>query len=370
VATAAQPWHAKWRDYYALLGVPRGASPSDIRRAFEERARRIEPAASREAPAGVRQRAEDEFALLNQALRVLGDEWLRRLYDEEFDRLASFRSGAMPAAGAPAIAEIAPSPEHVPPAAAGAAAVEAPPPTPVAERGERPWGLGEALAGSALAIGAFLVIGTAIVGGTMAATGRDEGTPIIVAGLVATMVFDVVLVGIVYMLTVRKFHLSWQALGFRSVSGYVWLPPVAAFCLLAANGLYTLLVRALGADALAPDQELGDLFDARAVLPLTGVFTILVAPLAEETFFRGFLFPALIGRLRWWGAALVSGIAFGAVHITSVDTLGLIIPVGFIGVCLALLYHRTGSLWITIATHLTINTVSFAVLASAAGGSS
>jgi len=89
-----------------------------------------------------------------------------------------------------------------------------------------------------------------------------------------------------------------------------------------------------------------------------------VAPIAEETFFRGFLFPALIGKLRVWGAALASGLLFGAIHITSPGTAGLIIPLGAIGVVLALVYYKTGSLWATITTHFLINLTSFALLAS------
>jgi membrane protease YdiL (CAAX protease family) len=249
--------------------------------------------------------------------------------------------------------------------------VVAPPPRPAVERlGPKPWGPTDALIAMAIAAVLFFGIGAIAVGAAVLVTGESDtdSAQIIAAGLVATIIFDACLVAIAYYFVARRYNLSWPALGFRPLEPDLWwVPPAAAIGLLVANGIYTYIMQSLGADALAPEQEYDDLFDTRALLPLAGLFTVLVAPFAEEIFVRGFLFPAFIGRLGVFGAALVSGLLFGAVHITSIDTIGLIIPIGAIGVVLALIYYRTGSLWATIATHLIINSIAFTFLATGAG---
>jgi DnaJ-class molecular chaperone len=61
----------KPKDYYKLLGVPRDANLTAIRRAFRRLARRYEP-----------DRAEDAFAELQAAYETLSDAERRRRYDD------------------------------------------------------------------------------------------------------------------------------------------------------------------------------------------------------------------------------------------------------------------------------------------------
>ncbi|MEX1255477.1 MAG: CPBP family glutamic-type intramembrane protease [Dehalococcoidia bacterium] len=364
-----EPWRGHWRDYYALLGIARGASPDIVRRAYEERARQIDPASYADAPPDVRRRADEEFESLMQAYRVLGDAALRRLYDEEFDRLSAFRgSGPSPAEGLAQPQVV----EHQPWQGSAVAPFDASVAVPSGiTRSDvlsgRGWGLRDVLIGFGLSGLSLIVIGSLFVGGAIAFTGEEEGTSIIAAGVIGTIVFDVVLVGLVYLIIVRRYHFTWESFGFRPPGRFWWLPPVAALGVFVVNGIYSVAMRAMGLEWLAPDQELDDLFDTRVLLPLIGFFTLITAPIAEEIFFRGFIFPGLIGRLGVWGAALASGLFFGAVHITSVDTLGLVIPLGGIGVFLALLYARTGSLWVSIGTHFLINAVAFTALVASGG---
>lgn len=85
----------------------------------------------------------------------------------------------------------------------------------------------------------------------------------------------------------------------------------------------------------------------------------VVAPFAEELFFRGFLF----GGLRKHGllvATLVSGTAFGLAHVAS-SPIGFIVPLGTLGVILALVYERTRSLYSAIGLHALNNAIAFGV---------
>jgi membrane protease YdiL (CAAX protease family) len=83
------------------------------------------------------------------------------------------------------------------------------------------------------------------------------------------------------------------------------------------------------------------------------------APIAEESFFRGFFFGGLRGRLPMWPAAVISGLVFGAVHAPEGPT--AVVPLAMLGVALALLYERTGSLWPCIFAHCLNNSLALAV---------
>ena len=356
------PWRERWRDYYAVLGVDRRATQDEVERAAAEKAVLLQAHRFMDAPAEIQRRAEQERAILQQAYNVLRDPELRELYDEEFDRLTSFRGRAGPAAAGALEETAAPGIAIGLPAEAGQRDEDLP-----VDR--KPWGMREGLIG--LGIGVALVILVSIpLSAVASVAGGVETIEFVAASIVATGIVDLLLVGAVFALAVRRYRLSLRAFGFRFAAGQWWIPVVATFGIMVANAVYSATLQGIGADFLTPEQELDDLFQSRAILPLTGFFSILIAPFAEETFFRGFLFPALIGRLRVWGAALVTGLLFGLVHVTSMDTLGLVIPFGAIGIALAWLYYRTGSLWVSIGTHLLINTVSFAVLASGAVGNS
>jgi molecular chaperone DnaJ len=63
------------RDYYEILGVPRGASESEIKSAFRRLARQYHPDVSQEAD------AEEKFKEINEAYAVLSDQEKRGIYD-------------------------------------------------------------------------------------------------------------------------------------------------------------------------------------------------------------------------------------------------------------------------------------------------
>jgi len=88
-----------------------------------------------------------------------------------------------------------------------------------------------------------------------------------------------------------------------------------------------------------------------------GLLVVLAAPVAEEVFFRGFLFGGLRGRMSFWPAAAVSGLLFGLVHLPGGPL--QVPPLAVFGVLLAWLYERTGSLWPPILMHAIQNAISF-----------
>ncbi len=76
----------QYKDYYQVLGVPRGASEADIKKAFRKLAREYHPDVAKN-----KKQAEEKFKELNEAYEVLSDPTKRKRYDELG---ANWRSGA------------------------------------------------------------------------------------------------------------------------------------------------------------------------------------------------------------------------------------------------------------------------------------
>jgi uncharacterized protein len=95
-----------------------------------------------------------------------------------------------------------------------------------------------------------------------------------------------------------------------------------------------------------------------------GVLIVAVAPVSEEVFFRGFMYGGLRRKLPMWAAALISGAVFGLLHYTDPDSIGVVPQLAVLGVLLAWLYERTGSLWPPIVLHVINNGIALAIVTS------
>jgi CAAX protease family protein len=98
--------------------------------------------------------------------------------------------------------------------------------------------------------------------------------------------------------------------------------------------------------------------DSALVLAGFAVMTCVLAPLAEEFFFRGFLLKVLHERTNAVIAVLITGIAFGLVHLPSGDWVGTIV-LSLFGMALCVLFIVTSSLVPCIMLHAFHNSISF-----------
>jgi membrane protease YdiL (CAAX protease family) len=101
--------------------------------------------------------------------------------------------------------------------------------------------------------------------------------------------------------------------------------------------------------------------DGTGALVAIAVLVCVVAPIAEETFFRGFFFGALRNWRGVWPAAIITGLVFGAVHIGSYSV-AYLPPLAVLGIALCLVRWRSGSLYPCIALHAMNNGLAFALL--------
>lgn len=95
-------------------------------------------------------------------------------------------------------------------------------------------------------------------------------------------------------------------------------------------------------------------------LVLVVIVITILAPVAEETLFRGYIFRALRNWRGFAPAAIITGLIFGAVHIGS-SPIGYALPLAAFGFGLCLLYQWTGSLYPCIALHAVNNAFALGV---------
>jgi uncharacterized protein len=101
--------------------------------------------------------------------------------------------------------------------------------------------------------------------------------------------------------------------------------------------------------------------ESTILLLLSAGLTCVVAPICEEFLFRGYVFTALRNWRGMWPAAIITGLAFGAVHVGSAPAVDLV-PLAALGFGLCLLYRFTGSLYPCIAAHSLNNSIAFGSL--------
>ena len=192
---------------------------------------------------------------------------------------------------------------------------------------------------------------------------RATGGGSVVLLTLGVLLFQTVAVlGAIHFLALRKYGLRWADLGLRPSTprwcrrglglAVLLLPVVATI-----NGI--LIPRVMGEDFHNPqiDAVASGGFSWPALLSML-VMAGFVAPFGEELAFRGLLFAWLRGRLGVGAAAVVSGLVFAILHGVPV----LIPALTAIGIALALLYQRCGSLWPVILAHGTFNAIMVAAL--------
>jgi membrane protease YdiL (CAAX protease family) len=227
------------------------------------------------------------------------------------------------------------------------------------------WGLGEVVG-----VVTALTVSLPVIA---QAAGIQELRPL--AGLTVIGVAQNALFVLLVAYVVRqRYHQPLDAVGLRAERWPLWsgvgvlvgvvtipLSGVAERVAILMIGLFVGVPRA---EVMAATEHANDILAGILQTRLSGpevawvlILLCVLVPVGEEVFFRGFIY----GTLRRWGrvsAVVLSSVLFAAVHLQIVHFL----PILVLGVVLALLYERTGSLAGSIAVHGINNLI--AVLAS------
>jgi uncharacterized protein len=122
------------------------------------------------------------------------------------------------------------------------------------------------------------------------------------------------------------------------------------------------LMRLTGSEQPAEQFLLDELTRGGLSTLLAFVAAVVLAPVAEELLFRGFLFTALLRRRGVHVAALVSSLVFAVVHVDVALTQPLaLVGLLIVGMALAYAYERSGSLLVPIAGHAAFNGITLVV---------
>jgi membrane protease YdiL (CAAX protease family) len=220
----------------------------------------------------------------------------------------------------------------------------------------KPWmawaGLVAAFAGA--------LVGALIIGAIGTAGGSSFTHPSPAVNISATIVQDLSFIGAALLFASISGRPMPEQFGLRPTRFWPavgWMAVVFA-----AFYVFTLVwVAILGVspdDTKLPD-ELG-VKDSTYALLAVAFLVAVVAPIAEEFFFRGFFYGALRNWKGPWPAAVLTGLVFGSIHVGSAEA-AFLLPLGFFGFSLCLLRERTGSLYPGIALHCANNSLAFGV---------
>lgn len=157
----------------------------------------------------------------------------------------------------------------------------------------------------------------------------------------------------------RAFGLAWEnaskvalraAMGLGMILPPVWAINLATQYLIARNNpqeqdIVTMFRQAAGD---------GDGWSIR----ITVVSAVLVAPLVEETVFRGYFYPVIKPYLGAVGAALATSAMFAFSH----GNLAVLPGLFLLSLSLTLAFERFGSLWVSVGMHSAFNAVSLILI--------
>jgi CAAX protease family protein len=170
---------------------------------------------------------------------------------------------------------------------------------------------------------------------------------------------------VVVLLWVRLIHKeNFRALGFRALNGVNAIAGIGVGLagLLVAGIISVVLTNIIqnvtNRPVQTPKQITLQTHPATAVLAIVGISVIVLAPLAEEAFFRGFIFQRLRSRYGVGWGIVISAAVFGLAHLIPL----IMLPIFGLGILLASIVNARKSIVPSIFAHATFNAVGFVEL--------
>ncbi|MDQ6907766.1 MAG: CPBP family glutamic-type intramembrane protease [Chloroflexota bacterium] len=190
------------------------------------------------------------------------------------------------------------------------------------------------------------------------ASETPTSTRLLVANTVVGLVIYGVILLLIWLVTVRKYHVGWSSLGVRRPPGlyFALVIPILVGMYVAAT-LVSLVIVKLFYGGKAENPQVKDLTGGggfswtRLILAL--ITASIAAPIIEELLFRGVLYGWL--RTRW---SAVGGVILSAAIFSAAHAIPLILASIFVvGLTLAIVYEKTKSTIATMTLHSLFNTI-------------
>ena len=182
-------------------------------------------------------------------------------------------------------------------------------------------------------------------------------------------VFQVAAGGVVYGLSllivigapwlIKKARTSKEELGIQRLPSWLdiaWVPAGAVVYLVLTALVTTLAMSFLTFVNYEQTQDTGfSNISSQGEYIMAFIMLVIIAPVAEELLFRGYLFGKLRKYAPLWVSILITSAIFGAVHLAW--NVGL--DVFALSIVLCILRVVSGSLWPSIMLHMLKNSIAF-----------
>jgi CAAX protease family protein len=162
----------------------------------------------------------------------------------------------------------------------------------------------------------------------------------------------------------------WRTIGWRALPGAGDARAAIALRFAAGGAFLAVVVSVLGRfGGQNGELPIEKLFDSRLSVVMLMGLGILVAPLVEETIFRGFLYPLIARQFGVPVGIVVTGTVFGLMHAAQLwggwSQIALLVGVGIV---LTWVRARTGTVAASYFVHLGYNCLLFLGFVIATGG--
>jgi len=223
--------------------------------------------------------------------------------------------------------------------------------------GAVPWGWRDIVRAIVLSIASLVVLLVLLVITIVVQQLMGTSNDLIVLTACVEIGFYGIILLAIYWTTVRRYHSPWAALGLRPVPlGWFVLAPLLTLGMLTVGVALTSAMSALQGQPFV-NPQVNDMSQGQQLTPLHLILfllgTAIVAPIVEELFFRGMLYPLLRRRLPAWLAIIANAAIFAALHF-----IPILLPMLFVmGLLLTFVRARTESIIPSIIIHALNNTV-------------
>ena len=198
---------------------------------------------------------------------------------------------------------------------------------------------------------------------TLSVLARSPKNLPVTAVLIVQLAFELPPIFVLMAMLPRVALYSWEELGLRM--------PSAKALLYVVGGFAAAILVGDGGSALVEHlshhphhmQDVAKMFESIRHTPALVAFVlygVVVAPIAEELIFRGFLFNLGLRYGNFWVGAIFSSLLFGAAH----GDLELFLPLSLVGFVLATVYYRSKNLVASMLTHASFNAIAFTALST------
>jgi len=183
--------------------------------------------------------------------------------------------------------------------------------------------------------------------------GRSELNQLLITSIIQTGLFLILIYYFVFM----KYKSNIKSLGLVKTRLKHWLKVgfINGFILFFIVLVLGILLNWLLPIDIKPQPIAKVIMSARTKWEMMIPFfvTAVSAPLSEELYFRGFLYPALRRRIGIKWGILVTSVIFGSLHYDLIRA----IPLIFGGIWLNVLYEKSGSIYTSMIAHSVWNSI-------------